>query len=289
MSHKFLDKLSYSSLHFFHVLSNIRPIFWIGLYIAVTPLFALIYWILPEGQFRIPDENPMDYGSCLYYSIVTITTLGFGDYTPTHGWSQAVTACEVMTGLIVLGLFLNAVGSMKSEIDVSSALEKQRLLHFNAEKDKLLKNTPLIIHHVNNFLTNCYLATTPIDKRTISDPVYNPDFTIEDMADILKPSTLTDASSTRPVVEELILSATRTSLFLDSVQNRVDITLWPDLLESFFSFVANEQMFEAKNKIYETNATLSPDDREALYNFIKKNASSAMQIESSLTRLALTN
>lgn len=273
-----LQRLNNLCLHFFHVVSNVRPIVWIGLYVVVTPIFALVYWLLPEGQFRIPDENPMDYGSCLYYSIVTITTLGFGDYTPTHAWSQAVTACEVMCGLIVLGLFLNAVGSMKSEIDVSSALERQRLLHFNTERDKLLKNTPVIIHHINNFLTNCYLVTTPADRRSTSEPVYNPDFTLSDMADMDKPSTLSGDLSGRPVVDDLFASATRTSLFLDSVQNRVDITLWPELLEDFFSFVANEQMF--------TNAA-DHTSAEAVYDFIKKNAAIAMNIEAALSTLAL--
>ena len=271
--------LSNRTLHFFHVLSNVRPIVWIGLYVAVTPVFALIYWLLPEGQFRSPDESLMDYGSCLYYSIVTITTLGFGDYTPTHAWSQGITAFEVMTGLIVLGLFLNAVGSMKSEIDVTSALEKQRMLHFNAEKDKLEKSTPLIIHHINSFLSACYFATTPESRRDSNNPVYNPDFTADDMVDRLKPSPLTGL----PAVDDVISTASRTSLFLDSVQNRIDITLWSDLLENFFSFVANEQIFEAPGP--------AANDEESLrktYDFIKKNAAIAMAIEATLSELALS-
>ena len=103
MHPSFSDKVR----HFFHVVSNIRPIVWIGIYVCITPIFALIYWALPDGQFRIPDNAGTDYGSWLYYSIVTITTLGFGDYTPAHGWAQAVTAIEVMCGLIFLGFFLN--------------------------------------------------------------------------------------------------------------------------------------------------------------------------------------
>ena len=73
-----------------YVVSNIRPIVWIALYVALVPVFALIYWWLPDSQFRIPDSAGTDFGSWVYYSIVTITTLGFGDYTPAHGWAQAV-------------------------------------------------------------------------------------------------------------------------------------------------------------------------------------------------------
>ena len=101
--------LSRKTRHFFHLVSNIRPIVWIGLYICITPIFALIYYWSPDSQFRIPEGAGTDYGSWLYYSIVTITTLGFGDYTPAHGWAQMVTAIEVMCGPVFLGLFLNAV------------------------------------------------------------------------------------------------------------------------------------------------------------------------------------
>lgn len=271
-----LQWLSNRGLHFFHVVSTIRPIVWIGLYVAVTPLFALVYWLLPEGQFRIPDENPMDYGSCLYYSIVTITTLGFGDYTPTHAWSQGVTAFEVMTGLIVLGLFLNAVGSMKSEIDVSSAIERQRMMHYQEELDKLVKMTPLIIHTINLYLSNCYYMTTPSDRIDTSTPVFNPEFTLTDLADRDAPS----PTSGKPLYDELMASGRRTSLFLDSIQNRIDITLWPKLIEEFFTFVATEQMFEHPG-------VPSGRDDEALADFIRRTATAAISIESELSELAL--
>ena len=109
-----LQKISDRIRHFFHVVSNIRPIVWICLYIILVPIFALIYWWLPDSQFRIPEGGSPAFGSWLYYSIVTISTLGFGDYTPAHGWAQAVTAIEVVCGLSVFGFFLNSVGSMKA-------------------------------------------------------------------------------------------------------------------------------------------------------------------------------
>lgn len=146
------DTLSNKTRHFFHVVSNVRPIAWIGLYVALVPVFAVIYSLLPDGQFRIPDGGGVDFGSWLYYSIVTITTLGFGDYTPAHGMAQCVTAIEVMCGLIILGFFLNAVGSMKSEIDVESEIEKQRRLREAEQRDKLVKAAPSILHVINRFI-----------------------------------------------------------------------------------------------------------------------------------------
>lgn len=78
---KTLHTLSVRLRHFFHIISNIRPIVWIALYVSLMPIFAYIYSQLPDYQFRVPDGADRDYGAWLYYSIVTITTLGFGDYT----------------------------------------------------------------------------------------------------------------------------------------------------------------------------------------------------------------
>lgn len=306
--------------HFFHVVSNVRPIVWIGTYVAITPIFALIYWVLPDGQFRIPDGASTDFGSWLYYSIVTITTLGFGDYTPAHGWAQAVTAVEVMCGLIFLGLFLNAVGSMKSEIDVESEIEKQKRVREAEEKDMLLKNIPVILHGINTFMAYCYAVTTPANVRnSASDLKYNPNFTIADMADMFKPSDLPFDNSRLPAVERLLQSASRLSISLDSLQNRVNLVQWPDLLEDSFSFVANFQMFTSTEMLTSPARTFITDEISStntdnenhlteliknlqqgldnhinpklnsineLYHFIKENAAIATKLETALTMIA---
>lgn len=248
MNKKLYDELtvcSHGASHFFHVLSHVRPLVWIMLYVALVPVFAVIYSLLPAGQFRIPEGAGTEFGSWIYYSIVTITTLGFGDYTPAHGWAQTFTAIEVGCGLIIMGLFLNSVGSMKSEIDVTNEVEKQRRAHYELEKDKLANSLPLLLHNLQKFLKYCYAVTTPLAKRKKSDGVYDPDFKIQDMADMFRPSGL-DIDKTRiPAVDRLLKKAAQTSLSLDSLQTRVDMTLWPDLLEDCFSFVADFQMFSS--------------------------------------------
>lgn len=311
--------LSQRLAHFFHVVSNIRPIVWIGLYVCITPIFALIYWALPDWQFRIPEGDIPGYGSWLYYSIVTITTLGFGDYTPAHGAAQAITAVEVMCGLIFLGLFLNAVGSMKSEIDVESEIEKQKAMHNAMETEKLQKSVPMIINSLNVFLAYCYAVTTPEAKRKDDDVKYNPDFEFNDLADMFKPSGLPFDRTNLPAVERLMHSLAQTSLALDSLQQRIDLTIWPQLLENCFAFVANYQMFantdimfrnpdkivvadsdndlSAEEKIALKIANYTPSDDsvadpdlkgvDQLFELIKENAAIALAIETFLSEIAL--
>lgn len=300
-------------LHWFHVISNVRPLVWICSYIVLIPIFALIYWFMPDWQFRIPDGAGTDFGSWLYYSIVTITTLGFGDYTPAHGWAQAVTAIEVGCGLVLLGFFLNAVGSMKSEIDVTSAVERQKALHKAEELDRLRRNVPNVMHLLDNFLAYCYAVSTPESKRT-QDTEYNPDFTFADMADLYKPSRLGNDLTGQSAVEGLLKSAYRTSLCLDSLQTRVDLELWPNLLEECFSFVANCEIFSSADNLTAAfhNAGRNTRDSAAiaariaqtptapelqkagdlapeveLYHFIKDNAGLAQSIETRLTAIGV--
>ncbi len=281
-----LTDISNKIRHFFHVVSNVRPIVWIGLYVALTPVFALIYMWLPDGQFRIPDGGATDYGSWLYYSIVTITTLGFGDYTPCGGLAQCVTAVEVMCGLIILGFFLNAVGAMKSEIDVESELEKQKRVHAAQEKDKLDKSTPALLRALNNFLAECYMITTPESRRTDAGE-FNPDFGIKDLSDMLTASESSESGAVVSSVKKFFSSARRTSLALDSLQSRVDLTLWPDLLEECFAFVANCQVYDSEDMLSIIGKSATPDMPEVidLYHFIKENGVLAQKIETTLTEL----
>lgn len=268
-----LTKLSNHIRHFFHVVSNVRPIVWICVYVLLVPVFALIYYWLPDSQFRIPDGSGTDYGSWLYYSIVTISTLGFGDYTPAHAWAQAVTAIEVVVGLSVFGFFLNSVGAMKSEIDVESEVEKQKMLHEASEKEKLVKSTPMIMHALNIFMSYCYAITTPLDIRASRSTEFNDNFTVKDMRDLYKPSNIPIDKTHTSTLSSFLRSARQMSLLLDRLQSNIDLTLWPDLLEDCFSFVANTQMFSTNSEFTERLHEMVPDGKNMSVSELKETVS----------------
>ncbi len=52
--------------------------------------------------------------TCLYYSTVTITTLGYGDISPISPIAQFLVILETVLGVITIGLFLNALSLKKS-------------------------------------------------------------------------------------------------------------------------------------------------------------------------------
>jgi hypothetical protein len=73
-------------------------------YVLVGLLFAFLYLAVQElrdGPFFVqPGDH--EQSEFLYYSFVTLTTLGFGDLSPTVGLPQALTALEALLGQVFL-------------------------------------------------------------------------------------------------------------------------------------------------------------------------------------------
>lgn len=258
MTSKALHFVSRKARHIFHVISNVRPLVWIGVYLLAIPVFAVFYSMLPQGSFRVPDGDTFDFGACIYYSIVTISTLGFGDYTPCVAASECITAIEVMCGITVLGFFLNAVGAMKSEIDIESEAEKQRRLNIAMQTQRLQQMAPATLRVLHAFVNHCNKLA---DKKT--------------------------RESARAAINDLMKSAARTSLTLDTLQTRVDLTIWPELLEDCFAFVANYQLMSIeigpKALTVDDNGTLSAE----LQTYLTENSALASKIETALTSVPL--
>ena len=79
----------------------------IGLWVLWSMLLAVyfginFYFLGPE-HFAVSGPLPFDFMTMIYYSVVTFTTLGFGDVTPkTHAGAWWVMA-EVIIGYVMLG------------------------------------------------------------------------------------------------------------------------------------------------------------------------------------------
>ncbi|MGR6871048.1 ion channel [Pseudomonas sp. HK3] len=82
--------------------------------LVIIVLFALAYWVLgiADGGNGIGlqadlsiEQNLMNLGTSLYFSVVTFTTLGYGDLVPI-GFSRLLAAMEAFTGSFTLALFV---------------------------------------------------------------------------------------------------------------------------------------------------------------------------------------
>lgn len=70
-----------------------------GFAFSYAPAWFPTWWPTP---FRFEQAYSTGF-SPLYFSIVTFTTLGFGDYTPANLWAELAVVAEVVLGYIMLG------------------------------------------------------------------------------------------------------------------------------------------------------------------------------------------
>lgn len=87
------------------------PVTFAVAYIIIIFLFAILYRIsglevtTPLNEVR--DANIFD---CVYFSVVTVTTLGYGDISPSGFFQKTLVVFETLMGVFAFGLFLTAIG-----------------------------------------------------------------------------------------------------------------------------------------------------------------------------------
>jgi voltage-gated potassium channel Kch len=74
------------------------------LYAFLVIAFALLYWLCPSFW-----SSRLSLIESFYFSVVTITTLGYGDITPQTDAARLATSAQSLSGIFVIGLFLNAI------------------------------------------------------------------------------------------------------------------------------------------------------------------------------------
>lgn len=85
--------------------AQIPTLFWLASYLVVIIAFAFDY--LANGEmFCEPISSLVN---ALYFSVVTITTLGYGDFYPEHNFAKYACSAQAITGVLLIGLYLNSL------------------------------------------------------------------------------------------------------------------------------------------------------------------------------------
>lgn len=84
------------------------PVFsFLVVYCLLVVLFAAFYAILDgatgAGHFSVAGEaRPIHFGEALYFSMVTLSTIGYGDITAVSGTARAIVAAEIICGVVLV-------------------------------------------------------------------------------------------------------------------------------------------------------------------------------------------
>ncbi len=80
--------------------------------VAFILLFSAIYFALGNAAFAVSaDGLTWSLFTTTYYSVVTFTTLGFGDITPNTQLAAGVVMIEVIVGYVMLGILISILAT----------------------------------------------------------------------------------------------------------------------------------------------------------------------------------
>lgn len=127
-------------------------------YLLNILIFSIIYTFAFAHDFKGASIN---YVQSLYFSVVTVTTLGFGDLTPKLDATPLLLAVtfQVFLGVITIGLFLNSISHKLSERKDLA----QRKLEDKTKKDILKKLLTILKPAISGYmevLSETYKVTT---------------------------------------------------------------------------------------------------------------------------------
>ncbi|MBN1786015.1 MAG: two pore domain potassium channel family protein [Candidatus Methanofastidiosa archaeon] len=75
--------------------------------VAGTLLMGTVFYRIVEGW---------GWGNSLYFSVITLTTVGYGDYSPQTGLGRLFTIFYLVIGIGLLLAFVNVIAKRKLEI-----------------------------------------------------------------------------------------------------------------------------------------------------------------------------
>lgn len=97
-------------------------------FLAISVAFSLLYWVLlpllegtPSlgyGANRLSAPPSVGFLDCLYFSVTTQTTVGYGDITPVSGLGKVATVIQAAFGYFYLAFLISLFTSkvmMKSK------------------------------------------------------------------------------------------------------------------------------------------------------------------------------
>ena len=152
-------------------LLKLKPAFFGGGYFIVMIGFGFIYWAfdIPLDSYKTYESNLID---SFYFSTVTITTLGYGDLTPQSELGKILAAFEASIGIMLIGLFLNALSHSRDDLIRNELKKKSVQREIKVLVSLYPKFFPLILEYIDSSDALLFLNGERVDLTKIKEDPY---------------------------------------------------------------------------------------------------------------------
>jgi type II secretory pathway pseudopilin PulG len=249
-----------------NLFKNYSPAIYGWTYLVCILLFAIIYYFLPVGSFKVQNVDIGNPITCLYFSTITITTVGYGDVSPMSIAAQIVVTLEPILGLFLIGFFLNSLAQRQSQKISQEEKENAAQKEFALMKKRLLKAHEVLTLTISNYEHYVFALTTPIVRRVIEPIRVNKNFEFQDLQDLFEP-TFFEAAPNDSSVKHYFRRQNELTNEIKAFLLSTELTPWPDA-----ELVCREILINCSHAdIAETIAghEKNSQEKQAIVNIIK--------------------
>lgn len=201
------------------------------------------------GESWCQDRPVRNIGDALYFSVVTITTLGFGDIFPV-GWFAKILVClEVLLGVFMVGFYLNEVSKEQADEVNKQSEERNDKERKTKALAMLVQNSTLVIPKIDQYILACYEVATPFDKRKLEDIQKGFEVKYNNMYDLYGHSFLMTNPFNKPLIDCFFERMHSLDEELRFTLSYNDLSHWPELRDCIFDIVKTLSSFEYEQAI----------------------------------------
>lgn len=251
------------------------------LYIAWVPIFAVSYYFV-EG-FKIQDKiTQLGLIDSIYFSVITLTTLGYGDITPVDAGAKALAALQAIFGVGTIGMFLFFLADERT-VELSNDEKKRDDERRKLDAKASIKKQNLLLQPlIDNYILACKRISTS-SRSQIGD--FNSNFPISVFTEIFDPSLLMRRALHKPKIIFFYEAQNELKVEIERLLLSADLSYWPDLLNQCVSWVHYFQLYNYSDALLNKQVRITGGgtrfdfDKQLLENFsdtIRINGNSAI-------------
>ncbi|NIB43827.1 two pore domain potassium channel family protein [Pseudomaricurvus alkylphenolicus] len=245
---------------------KLTPIHVLILYVGLVLAYAGVYYSIPDTL----NAEDLSFIKSLYFSMVTITTLGYGDITPQSDLSMMITGSESMLGMVIVGLFLSSLWQSyrdRLEKDQARALERESARQNMAEMAAYFSYLVMVL---DEFEVRVAEVTLPKKQRS-GKLELNREFTFSDMQDLYEPSHNLRFGFSAPVIDHYFDALDNLRSELKFVLANFDLTNFQNIRTTIIAFLrTRNQDCRSALKSYQVTSAGSETLQQILVKLIKE-------------------
>lgn len=220
-------------------------------YFTLIPIFSVFYFFIPGVG---SSSTTLGIADSLYFSAVTITTLGYGDFHPVTPMAKFIASTESVLGIMTIGLFLNALAHRQSEKSNEEQEQKEKQRRLQETIEKLRNHHTLISIKIRAFEFRCIPITNRVIVKTTQGYAPRPtkinlNFKFNDMRDLYLNSGNNSDDMFKPAIEYYFEAEKELVSELTELVRNVNLHFWPILNLECENFIEKNNKFDFSSYI----------------------------------------